>query len=208
MNTQHLVSHSTVAPGTMQQLRMGTQREHHRIEQCSMMAETLQPSYTIEHYRTLLGRLFGFYSAIEPLIFADTPMHAEPVLSNRRKSTLLVRDLQALGVRASEIEALPRCFALPELKDFSSRMGSLYVMEGATLGGQIIRRRLIEQFESRHQSALNFYGAYDEHAGRQWRIFKDSMEQWFEGDIAASVSLLKAARETFNSLTKWLEQDT
>ena len=189
----------------MPQLRLATQTEHQRIERSELLSGLLTTNYSMAQYQQLLARLFGFYSALEPQIFTGLPEYAAPVLMNRQKSDLLVRDLQAFSMNLTAVEALPRCFTLPELKSFAARMGSLYVMEGATLGGQIIQRKLIEQFGVGIQPTLYFYSAYGDDTGRQWYMFKTAMEQWFGQDNDAVERLITSARATFNCLIEWLE---
>jgi heme oxygenase len=47
---------------------------------------------------------------------------------------MLAADLGALGLSVDAMEAVPQC-PLTELRDDMEALGSLYVMEGSTLGG-------------------------------------------------------------------------
>ncbi|HEY9155092.1 MAG TPA: biliverdin-producing heme oxygenase, partial [Opitutaceae bacterium] len=94
-----------------------------------------------------LERLKCFYGYIEPWerrvrsILREFP----DVLAGREKTVWLREDLAALGVSSGDIDALPRCEELPDLTSAARALGSFYVWEGSTLGGQIISRHLREK---------------------------------------------------------------
>jgi heme oxygenase len=62
----------------------------------------------------------------------------------------LLDDLQALGCTPS-LERLPMCAQLPVIDSSAACLGVLYVLEGATLGGQILRRKSLRGWPGRRQ---------------------------------------------------------
>ena len=192
-------------------LRQGTQAEHRAIEEVAAMRRLFAPDYRMGEYRALLGRLYGFYQALEPGLFAGLPAALRPALAHRRKTPLLERDLAALGVGETGREALALCFALPPLEDdcAAGRLGVFYVLEGSTLGGQIIGRRLAGHFEgcpAAIEDALHFFRAYGPDNGRQWRRLRELLDDYgATAGATARERALQAARQTFVSLRHWLE---
>ena len=87
----------------------------------------------------ILARMYGFRSGWQPQVAAL--FQNEPFLRPRRRLHLLAADLAALGVSAQALSALPVC-PLTNLRDDREALGSLYVMEGSTLGGRIIRKNV------------------------------------------------------------------
>jgi heme oxygenase (biliverdin-IX-beta and delta-forming) len=79
-----------------------------------------------------------------------------------------------------------------------------YVLEGATLGAQIIRRRLTTHFGDQIAGALRYYGCYGEHAGERWRSFHALMTTQFNAESAAADDAVAAANATFATLDAWL----
>ena len=64
-----------------------------------------------------------------------------PFLNPRRRLHLLEADLAVLGSSARAVDALQAC-PVPLLHDAAEALGSLYVIEGSTLGGRIIQRNV------------------------------------------------------------------
>lgn len=186
----------------MLRLRHETETAHERIEQVPALARLLAADYTLTEYQTLLGRLYGFYAPLEARLFAaDTPL-----VGLQPKTPLLTADLTALGL-AERLDTLPRCPTLPALSAPAQIMGSAYVLEGATLGGQLLRRQLLAHFGETIRPALNFYSGYGEQNGRQWRYFGELLAQRYDdADPMVQDSIVAAANATFTALQDWLEQ--
>lgn len=141
----------------------------------------------------LLARLYGFHQVWEPLILRLPECRS--VFTGRGKLAFLRDDLLSLGLTEGAVSALPRCEAAAHLvRDWRVAFGSMYVMEGATLGGQVIARKLALPLRS-----LLPYGP---RTGEMWRAF----------GVAARESLgpeergpaLEGARRTFAILQDWL----
>lgn len=62
----------------------------------------------------------------------------------------------------------------PGLASRAEALGALYVMEGATLGGRVIRRELAARGVS--LDGLEFLDPYGERAGERWRSFTVVLE--------------------------------
>ena len=91
-------------------------------------------------YTKLLIRFYGFHSTWEEAASALAPDKA--FFESRRKTKLLVKDLKALGLPCDEITRLPQCDPLMPLPSPAAMLGSMYVVEGSTLGGAIIAREV------------------------------------------------------------------
>lgn len=183
----------------MTRLRVETRREHDSIEKSQLMARLFLHDYTLAEYRDLLARLYGFYRAIEPMIFTGNKF------SDRTKTVLLVRDLEALGLNGTEIRNLPVTTSLPSLNSFSRRMGALYVLEGSTLGAQLISRQLLKHFRDTIADAIHFYTCYGDRVGAMWHEFRQFMSSNFDGS-SSTQEVIAAARNTFSSIQLWLER--
>ena len=59
-------------------------------------------------------------------------------MEQRYRAPLILEDLARLGFPAQP----PLCLAMPSLRTHAQLLGALYVMEGSTLGGQVIARQL------------------------------------------------------------------
>ena len=190
----------------METLRRETRVEHNRIENTEIMQRVFAADYELSEYRYLIARLFGFYRAIEPHLFTNDADDGIPLIC-QYKNNLLRCDLEALGATDRDIELLPICRDVPCITTLADRMGVTYVLEGATLGGQLIRRRLLGHFGDQVQPALNFYMAYGTDTGKRWRRFGIQMAKYFDTDRMdrdQRSAVIWAAKSTFKSLDAWL----
>ena len=194
------------APPTIRELlKVGTQAHHARAEaSLPLMDEGL----TVDRYRQMLARLLGFYAPLERrLAGADwSRIGLDP--ARRRKSPLLVADLRALALTDAQITALPRCEELPEARSLSDALGCLYVLEGATLGGQLVRRHVAARLGIGPQNGCAFFAAYGDAVGPMWREYQQRLATLVDGGEAAADAVVDAARRTFDALTHWLHTPT
>lgn len=154
---------------------------------------------TLPGYRALLERLYGFHAAWEPAI--GLGLADEPFLGPRRRLALLAADLDHLGLVQEAIAALPRP-ASPTLEGTAAATGALYVLEGSTLGGQLIGRH-IAGLHGFSGDGLAYYRAHGAGAGAMWAAFRARLETFAE-DPAAEAALIAAAVTTFAALRVWL----
>jgi heme oxygenase len=180
----------------MQRLREETRAAHDAIERD---LEGLRAHASIDRYRLLVERFFGFYAAWEPQvasILAD-----EDFFAPRRKIHLLEQDLTFLGYGADALRALPRCRDLPPLAGLPETMGSLYVLEGSTLGGQVVARRLERSLGLADGRGYAFFRSYGREVGAMWRAFG---ERLLALPAAAGEASVRSAQLTFARLHGWL----
>ncbi len=120
----------------LSRLKLETRELHYQPE---ARVDILNPELELERYQALLERGFGFYQPLEThfaTLKGFESLKLDPVPSH--KVSLLVKELADLGTSPQSLAELPRCVDLPELNSSTQFLGGMYVLEGATLGGQII----------------------------------------------------------------------
>ena len=188
---------ATVAPSIVALLRSRTQDAHSALEAQLGLLE--QPA-SIEYYAHVLSRLLGFQLVWEQDIKAFPALARE--LEMRSRLRHLRRDLKALGLTEAEISSMPLCGDAHSLTvDEARALGSFYVLEGSTLGGQLITRHL----SSAHwlpAEGLCYFNPYGSRTGEMWRSFR----RWLESQAQhhAANDIVAGARATFVVLQKWL----
>lgn len=181
-------------------LRQRTRPHHERAERTlAIMDAGLERAA----YRETLAALHGFYLPMEARLAAVPALPLD--LAPRRKAALLARDLRALGLGDAAIAALPRCPALPAPTSAGEALGCLYVLEGATLGGQVISRHLARTLGIGATTGAAFFGSYGARVGPMWQAFRATLVEHAarHGDDEAIVA---AAGATFDAFTDWLER--
>ena len=191
----------------LSRLRETTKPYHDRLEQHLALLET---PLTVERYRRLLQRFYGYYVPLEK---AAVPLAAQlpflPLdLPRRRKTPLLERDLSALGVNAGTRAELPCCRALPSLKTVPTLFGCLYVLEGATLGGQLITRHLQQTLNIFPENGGSFFASYGPAVGVMWKEFGSVLMKYAETAPEVQEAILISASATFQTLHNWMAEES
>jgi heme oxygenase (biliverdin-IX-beta and delta-forming) len=113
---------------------------------------------------------------------------------------LLAADLAALGVSMPTLEALPVCPLVP-LGDDVEALGSLYVMEGSTLGGRIIRRNVERCLGDDGRASCSYFNGYGSETSAMWLSFLARLAKRPTGDFERAG---RGAVATFERLAWWL----
>jgi len=182
-------------------LKQATAARHAAIESRSVL---LDPRLSRATYRACLRRFFGYYAPLELRLLSSRAWHgAGLAYRDRHKTPRLSQDLAALGVTPEELEQTPLCHALPDLHTTARLFGCLYVIEGATLGGQIVTRHLQASLGVTPQSGGAFFSGYAEHTGSRWKAFGAHLAA-FALASGADDEIVVSANETFETLDRWL----
>jgi heme oxygenase len=192
-------------PALLARLKAETAPLHARIEQ---VVPLLRPGLDRRGYRDYLARLFGYLGPLEVALQRFAAAFAEDGvdLVARDKSELLAQDLLVLGASAAELLDLPRCRALPATPSLAEAWGCLYVLEGSTLGGQVIQRTLGPRLSLSPGAGLRFLCGYGERTGSTWKEFAAALGR-FEQRGGDGAAVLRGAAETFATLMAWLAHE-
>lgn len=185
--------------GILARLRAETRAEHDAIEAA---LDLIGPGLTLAAYCLRLEQFHGFYRPVEERLLAAGGWAGRGLdLEARQKTPLLVADLAALGVDALE---LPVCRDLPPLSDPAACFGCLYVLEGASLGGQVITRHVRSALGITPGAGGLFFHGYGERTGEMWRSFRGALAA-FAGSSGADDRIVASAIATFRKLRLWCE---
>jgi heme oxygenase len=117
------------------QLRESTREAHAQAE--ASLAPLAQPD-SLARYAALLCVLWGFQAPLERLL-GEAELPSSVGWTARQRLGALAADLTDLGVSGT---SLPEATGWPALAAPGAVWGTLYVTEGATLGGRVLRRRI------------------------------------------------------------------
>lgn len=185
----------------LQCLREQTHDCHKRLEQRLDLLDTM---LSLERYRALLRRFYGFYIPMERRLGEVFSQGSDLVqFSRRRKVGYLAQDLEILGVTQEYQESLPLCDSLPIVALLPQALGCLYVLEGSTLGGQIISRHLERTHGIGIENGGAFFLSYGPDVAMMWRAFGTALTA-YAAEHDEDARIIQAARETFSALEAWL----
>jgi heme oxygenase len=187
----------TVAPSIVALLRSRTQDAHGALE---AQLGLLDRPASSDYFAHLLSRSLGFHLVWEEDIKAFPALARE--LEMRSRLRHLRHDLRTLGVTDAEISSVSLCSEAHSLTANVARaLGSFYVLEGSTLGGQLITRHL----SSAHwlpAEGLSYFNPYGSRTGEMWRSFRRWLE--IQAQHQDANDIVAGARATFIVLQKWL----
>ncbi|TFF05837.1 biliverdin-producing heme oxygenase [Pseudomonas sp. BCA14] len=197
----HSQAHDVSAPSLLEALRTGTGLLHVALEKrLPFFSERLDAPW----YRRLLQAYYGFYAPMEAALYASGLIPEGFDSARRVKTPTLIGDLKALGLDDAAIRALPYCRQLPTFNTPAACLGALYVLEGATLGGQVLRREIAQRLAVNADSGGAFLNVYGAETGRRWKDFLDYLG-CLPLDADAKERAVIAARSTFSGFEQWLE---
>ena len=156
-------------------------------------------------YVDLLARFYGFYSVWEPAAESQLRDDAHDFMQPRRKTRLLRQDLHWFGWSDRDVADAPKVSSdeCRYLDGQAVTLGSYYVLEGSTLGGQILSRELERQLGLQNGEGYSYFRSYGSRVRDAWIQFGNFMSEQLanEADVSAAVA---GARATFMVLEGWL----
>lgn len=187
-------------PAILDRLKRETRAAHDRLEADLRL---LDDPLSEDRFLRTLERFWGFHAVWEPAV--GRALGDDGFLAPRLKLDKLEADLVALGRTADQIARLPLCFEAAQLAPLPRRpataIGTLYVLEGSTLGGQVISHAL-NAATWLPANGLTYFDPYGARTGTMWRDFRDYAGR--HSTPAADAEMVAAARATFERLHRWL----
>ena len=182
-------------------LREQTAEQHHRLEaKLDILTRLSSP----EGYKSLLERFYGFYLPLE--IHLGSVMCPPGSLLNftaRRKTPLLEKDLLFLDLSERDLAELPQCQKLPTVESEAQAFGCLYVLEGATLGGQIISKYVADKLGYERERGATFFKSYGAEVRAMWCDFMQALGEYATAHDTDD-EVVAAAVDTFDKFDQWL----
>ena len=139
----------------MTKLKEATREQHEQLENT---VDVMNRMFSRDDYKKLLEKFRKVYSAIEPKIAAADLGRFGMDFDKRRKSQLLDADLKSLDVNGNHETS--EWTDVPVIDSPAKAFGCLYVLEGATLGGQVITRHLKQHLDLSPEAGGSFFNSY------------------------------------------------
>lgn len=153
-------------------------------------------------YITYVSALWGWLSPLEAALWdAGWPEHLD-VARRAQKRSWLEHDLRLAGIGNAELATIPVCRPSPAFETMAERCGWAYVIEGAQLGGQVLKKKLGPALQPWEPRWLAGYGA---DTAQQWKTFAAYINSLSDPSMTAPAS--QAACAAFSSLASWFERN-
>jgi heme oxygenase len=174
----------------IQRLKRETEAEHRATEDAlPLMRADLDKS----QYLQCLQQMYGVVAAWEERAFEVAPEWMRPILAARQRKHLLELDLAWFGAKKNHLRP-----TLPKMNDLPSLLGTMYVMEGSTLGGQLIARHVETTLHLSQGQGDAFFRGHGDRTGTMWKEFCELLKTRIpEDQTDAVVQAAKAMFATF-----------
>ncbi|MFW0715175.1 biliverdin-producing heme oxygenase [Pedobacter sp. N23S346] len=187
-------------------LRTETAKKHEALESLMFVNEIMNNSLSIANYKTLLTINYIIHQKLENKLanMLDKDLAIELEINSRLKLNALEKDLAYWEIDNLTLPSLDFDLFVPE-KNTAEILGALYVLEGATLGGNVIKKHILANpnFKN-HEDGLNYYGVYGAELGSKWKIFVTVLNNRVkEEDYERCIN---SANQTFENLIKLSKQ--
>ena len=113
--------------------------------------------------------MYSFVKGFEQYTYPKLSQHFLNI-NDREKALFIEEDLKALGIAFEKHTLLEETFFRDTYSDVYLAAGALYVLEGSTLGGQIIVKHLHKAMPSIFVNTAYFSG-YQQKTGSMWKEF-------------------------------------
>jgi heme oxygenase len=183
----------------LSRLKNETAECHTRLENA---LDLMRLEWPREDYVALLEGFYGYVAPWEDAVATCLPARLRDFFEERRKASLLASDLALLtgdNDRANKVTKIER---LPAVDSIGRVFGSMYVMEGSTLGGRFIAPHVATLFGLQSGSGNAYFEGYGLRTGSMWKAFRET--------ASANVppgqhdEAVDAAIATFDGLHGWL----
>jgi len=172
-------------------LKFATKQNHDQLEQLMFVNDIMIGTLTLQHYKQILTTNYLVHKAYETFLFNNlSPETAQQLnISHRQKLHALIADMEAVNIE------LPNALNEEEIsleKSDASILGAMYVLEGATLGGSVIFKRLKSNPELNALNLdFNYYQVYGNELIPYWKTFCAVLDQQGEDSYDAAVNSAK-----------------
>jgi len=186
------------------ELRKATRLSHERLERrVDIKSRFSHRAAYIEHLKRLWGFYASFEAALDPKLFEGTLAD----LDRRWKCPLLKQDIEFLDPVSGVLDGLPTCSTVPVCRDTSQAFGCLYVLEGATLGGQALLKLAANSLGVSRFNGAAYLASYGEDVAEMWSRLRVAIDRWCNTD-ARLHRAVESATLTFDCIADWLCERT
>ncbi len=197
MKPEHTMDENSI----LVQLKTRTAHQHQATE---ATVNLMRDDYTLDDYKKLLIKFYSFYKPFEVKMSEKLVANLVEFNHNERLNTpKLIADLKHLGMSETEISSIQLCDNLPNLDSKDRIFGSLYVIEGSTLGGQVISRHLKGKFDIDETSGAAFFSGYGKETGKMWNGYREAVTNFAE-NTENNDEIIAGANETFEKIGECL----
>lgn len=177
-------------------LKENTQKQHQLLEDKFNSNKIFEKSYSVGDYKRLIGLNYQFLLNYENAIHAalSDDLKDQLDINSRLKLPIITKDAQNLGLDQNRNENLQ------PISSEAEALGMLYVIEGASLGGNVIKKQL-QKNPDFSTVDFHYFGMYGDQIGMFWKNFTSTINNYFSEEQYSEV--LKGAERAYAELLSY-----
>ncbi|MFD2287295.1 hypothetical protein GJU39_07000 [Pedobacter petrophilus] len=187
-------------------LRTETAKKHEALESLMFINEIMNNSLSLTNYKKLLTINYIIHQKLENKLadMLNKDLADELEINGRLKLNALEKDLNYWQIDRLTLPSLNFDLFIPQ-KNTAEIMGTLYVLEGATLGGNVIKKHILANPNFKDQeNGLNYYGVYGPELGAKWKSFVTILNDRVKAENYQRC--VDSANQTFENLIQLSKQ--
>ena len=165
---------------------------HAKVEQ-ELVSKLFNPNLSPSEYGRILLHFHFAYLQMEHLVASGSD--GNELLHDRSKLSWIKEDLESLEGDFQEVSF--DHLVLDLHVDYAHSLGVSYVMEGSTLGGKFIAKKLQELDWIEKDKHLNFFLSYGDSRGEKWKDFLNLLNAYGEANPSRQTEILAASEKAF-----------
>lgn len=186
-----------------QELRSATKEWHHVIDHHPMISQLAKKDITEEQYRRILQTFAWIYDPLQRhLVDVQFRLGLLGEYRISPRQDWLADDLEYFGIELGQSRHPLKDWRQPTIDSAAKLVGTLYVVEGSTLGGQVLMRCLTDSLGVTPVEGGRFFSGHGEatmaHWANLWKL-AEKVCPIYDWDAACS-----AAREMFAVIARQL----
>ena len=179
-----------------ERLKKDTRADHDTLEELMFVQAIMTGTLSLEQYKTILGTNYLVHEAFESLLFNRLSEQTADELQifRRGKLSALIKDLRELEMDTPQAGMVAPAASFYDNEP--SVLGALYVLEGASLGGHVIVKKLATNPVLNHLNLhFHYYRIYGDDLIQNWKLFCAVLNRQPETDYPL---ILAGARRMFS----------
>lgn len=182
----------------LEKLRAETRADHDELEAIGLSEKIMNGTLTPDEYKKLVRVHYLVHRSLEKQLEKQNVQQYFPELryEERKKLPLIRKDIAELGMDETDLQRESPAGDLPDPEVPYGLLGTMYVMEGATLGGMVIVKSLRKNDHLKEIDTFHYFGCYGGETGTQWKQFLEVLK--LEGNKPeAREQVVSAAKQTY-----------
>jgi len=185
----------------LKRLKNLTQPAHQQLEANLYAQRMVAGTISQADYAAYLQRLWPIHVTVEAEYqrWPDWAAYGFDITS-RQRAPLLAQDLAYLAYPLPADSHFP----LSPGHDFAEMLAYLYVLEGSTLGGQVLLRKIKPVLGLTPQQGGAYFYSYGPQVGSQWQAVQQFLTDYVTQKPTAETVIINQANQFFEMIDQWL----